>query len=601
MHRVSDYPWQVLICEPNSAGKGKPKELLVAKVPLASTDDWKSEILIEKYRVQIVLENKQGYQSLAVKVFSSTLETKNCFVILRTSYKDQEPYNFDGPVKHDEIYRQSPHDLDAWIVTEIAMQGVPLAALYKDDVFHVAVSGSPALYQNSCSQAFDLTDKQLSICSGDNGQSPGLRLSGTTNAGENYNKDAGQIFSPGKIIECYHACDSQNAHNFEVILFNLEGNKLSILRRGVNQYVARHFSHNPNVGQFGALAFTTAWMNLRKNESLKSDYWVVPAVEYANAQYNRDAFWISMMLDPKMDAQALTSELAVLNHYAEYPLLAIIWAFRNQRMGCAQEPSRVQAYLDLVTEHVIDGEYHSYTSGDGRFDFQYWADLIAFEPDDVVVYNQGLLALALMTAKEMGLRLMVDPALARQRYQELYNAAGYFPISKKKSHLVGPDPLVGDLLAQLLFGKSLLKKEQVNSHFDLLNKVALTSYGYRNVTRIDGSFATSADYDIPGYVAQANRSQHQDGAYVRGGSWFLYDNIFLLDACLHGIPSAAQLLVWRIKIELDQYGTTFEYLNTLTGEPHKANMGWNIAIYALIRYFVAEGRLSRSLLDQIEK
>jgi hypothetical protein len=169
-----------------------------------------------------------------------------------------------------------------------------------------------------------------------------------------------------------------------------------------------------------------------------------------------------------------------------------------------------------------------------------------------------------------------------------------------KSHLLSPDSLVPDLLANIYLGAPLLPRESVAAHIETLNRVALTPHGYKVLCRNNGDYPTEADTTIEGYRSESQRAEKAPGDYQRGGSWFLYDCVCLLDGVLHEVPTAAQLLVWRIRMEMDAYGTTFEYLHTKTGQPHKSNMGWNVAIYAFLRQLTAEERISPQILQQIE-
>ena len=258
---------------------------------------------------------------------------------------------------------------------------------------------------------------------------------------------------------------------------------------------------------------------LRKNETGKINYWVVPSVEYANTQYCRDAFWISMILPVDIAAECLKSELDSVNHYAEYPLFTILWAYRAKMQKGTIDLSKVQQYVDAVERHAKGGYFYSFDKNDGRLDFQYWGDLIAFDKDDVITYNQGLFVLALNAAQEMGLKIKTDPAKAKQLYQNLYNAkTGFYPISKKKNTIVGPDPLLPDLLSQIYFNRSLLPTDRVLSHYNFLVTHLRTPFGFKSLAQQNGAYLTNEQYDVSNYVSQANKSSLSDGQYLKGGS-----------------------------------------------------------------------------------
>ena len=92
-----------------------------------------------------------------------------------------------------------------------------------------------------------------------------------------------------------------------------------------------------------------------------------------------------------------------------------------------------------------------------------------------------------------------------------------------------------------------------------------------------------------------------DGRYFKGGSYFLYDNLFLIDAYLHGVKGAEELLIWRVSLDFKIGNTTYETLNTKTGEPWKPNMGWNVAIYSIWRKLMDEGKADDKLFKAIDE
>lgn len=537
-------------------------------------------------------------------VFNATASSNKptqLFLSLTARYTHETPYNFNGPVAGSEIFRQSPHDVNAWIVTTIAEQAVPVVALKTEGGFEVALNGSPYLYDNFTSQAFYHNDKIASLRSGDDGQSPGLKPDTARTLSLDYNAEKTQVFSPGRVLAHYHTVSPSESHRFEGLLFTSNTSSVNGLRKDVNQFAADYFSGGSATDYFGALAFVTPYMNLRTNETGKSDVWVVPSVEYSNIQYGRDAFWMSMMLDPTLAAECLRNELATVNHFAEYPLFAVIWAYRTHKAGMVVDSALVQQYVDAIEARVANAWYYSYLESDGRLDFQYWGDLMALEKDDVVTYNQGLLAVALRAARDMGLVVKTDPQKAAAQYRSLYNSdLGFYPVSKKKLNILSPDPLIGDLLSILYFEQPLLPDKAVRSHFERITKNAATPYGFKIVSNADGTYLRPQQYDIPGYTSQVNREKIPDGRYFRGGSYFLYDNLFLIDAYLHGIEEAEPLLRWRVSLDFAIGNTTYETINTKTGEPWKPNMGWNVAVYAIWKKLVDDGRASGSLFKEID-
>jgi hypothetical protein len=524
------------------------------------------------------------------------------YFALRGQYADGTPYCFNGPVPGSEIYRQSPHDVDAWIVTTIAEQAVPMVSVQTPQGFTVALSDTPAAYNNFTSQEFYPAQRTIGLCSGDSGASPGLKPDTSKVLNLDYNAEAGQKFTPGKVQRYHHWISPGTTHHFDGIIFNSNASTLNGLRKVVNQYAAEHFSNGRYKNYFGALAFTTAYMNLRTNDSGKSKFWVVPSVEYANTQYGRDAFWIATMLPPQYDAECMASELHTVNPFAEYPLFAIIWAYRAFKNNRPVDLTKVQAYVNEIERRARNHEYYAYDAKTGRLDFQYWGDVMAFEKDDVIAFNQGLFALALRAAKTMGLKIVSDPDRAAAQYRSLFNAElGFYPISRQKNTILGPDPLVPDLISQIYFDVKLLESSTVRQHFNRMMTKSKTPYGFKIVATANGDYLPAEAYDVPGYLSQVNREKMPDGRYFRGGSYFLYDNLFLIDAYLHGIAEAEQALIWRVCLDFKAGNTTYETLNTKTGEPWKPNMGWNVAIYAFWQQLVDQGKADGKLFEAVNR
>lgn len=571
----------------------------VVKLPENLTEPFSVEKSVNDFNVNISLTPKEGYAAFKATVTSEKNDAK-CFLSLRSIYLSGRPWNYNGEVTKSDTYRQSPHDVNAWIVTDIAEQAIPMVALKSDSSYVVAVSNSPAYFKNFTSQEFNLETNFVALCSGDNGG--GTQPDSSKLKNLNYNTEKTQIFTPGKVLAFYPNVSNARPHVFEGIIFTCKAQNMNGLRQSVNKKVADYFSKGKYTDYFGSLAFTTAYMNLRVNETGKSDFWVIPSVEYANTQYCRDAFWISTMLSPEMDAQCLKSELDSVNLYAEYPLFTVIWAYRNKMKGMDVDMAKVQKYVDAIGKHVKNGYFHSYDDNDGRLDFQYWGDMVAFEKNDVVTYNQGLYALQLICAEKMGLKTSTSSELAIKNYKGMFlPEKGFFPVSKLKNNILGPDPLVPDLVAQMILKKPLLDKSQVQQHFQKIISNSKTQFGYKIYSAPDGSYLPYSAFDVTNYISQVHKDNLPDGRYQQGGSWTLYDMLFLLDAYLHGVEGAKQELVWRACIDFKIGGTTYECINTKTGEPWKPNMGWNVAIYAFIRELIDAGKMDNEVLEAIDK
>ena len=588
-----DIVWTIVLEQPGKEG------MEMGVLPQDLSNKFSLEKEVDGIKVSIETSPKNGYTVLKATA-TSVKAGAACFLSLKAKYVSAEPWNYDGEVSRTEIYRQSPHDVNAWITDSLAKQAMPMVALKTKNGFVAAISNAPVFYNNYTTQQFNLSKSEIILSSGDNGLTPGM-VPATMKMGA-YNAEKGQKFTPGTVNEYYHDISADNPHIFEAIIISNNVTDLKNLRKDIVLKVSDHFSQGKYSDYMGALAFTVPYMNVRLNDSKKSTYWVIPSVEYSNQQYCRDAFWISTMLPDSIAAQCLKNELDSVNHYAEYPLFIPIWAYRTIKAGGHVDLQKVQAYVDIIETHIKNGYYYSYDSNDGRKDFQYWNDCIAFDTADVITHNQGLLCSALLAARELGLQIKTSPELAIKNYQNLFNSKlGFLPLSKLKDTILSPDVLTGDLLAQLYFNKPLLNKEIVQLHYNKIVEQSKTNYGYKIVAGPDGNYLNSAAYDWNDYISQVNKGNMQDGQYQRGGSWTLYDMLFLIDAYLYGIKGVEDEIIWRSSLDYKIGATSYECINTKTGEPWKPNMGWNVAIYSFWKQLVNEKKADDKLFNSIHK
>ncbi len=529
---------------------------------------------VDNIQVEVTIENLQDLLIFNVKARSEI--NKKCFLSLKASYRNGTAYTYNGPEETSKILRQSPHDPKNHVFPHLVKQAIPMVALNDGESFFVAVSNTPALYDNFTTQVLDNEKKFVSINSGDTGMPGGSDTSKIT------------------IESHYHDIGIGKSHTFDGILFKSAANDLSNLRKDVLTSIAKRWGNNIT-DRFGATAFGSNYMLIRKNETGNSKYWVVPAIEYANKQYSRDAFWQSMVLPPEYSRECYLNEAVAQSTGAERPLFCMIWAYRTKIEGGQPDMEAAEKTLAYIEKHAVDGWFHSSDKKE-RKNFQSWKDLAAFEETDVISYNQGLLAVALMSAEALGLKPSVSSEKAIKNYQSLFNiVGGYFPLSKEKD-MLSVDPLVGDLLSQLYFKKVLLSDESVISHYNNVVSKAKTAYGFKVSCLPNGDYAPLDWYSVPGH----DLGKQEIGNYQFGGSWFLYDMLFLIDSYLHNAPGALDEIKWRGSLDFKLGGTYFEYINTINGKPNKANQGWDAAVYFIWRKLIDQGKADNSFFDEID-
>jgi len=574
-------PWHLYVEQPGKA------QVLVESFALADDADLTIKKSLAGFEVEAALGKTSDYWTFTAKVRSQQ-PGHECYLSLVRSYAgDATPVTFNGPVEKSAIYRQSPHEPSDYDFQALVMQPVPMIALQTPEGLEVAISDTPALYDNYTTQTYDLAKRSLALSTGDNA----VIWNGTA---FEPNPDHSDRTGRYRIEPRYFSLDAGKEHRLEAIIVRSSGGQAGNIHQVVNLAVSRHWSQGRIKDLLGATFFSSAYMNLRVNETGRSRFWVVPSIEYSNKQYSRDAFWISMVL-PLPYSQACFEQEALYDSKfigAERQLFTLIWAYRNFRSGATVDKQRVERILRLVEAQAPNAYFSGYTSVE-KGAFQGWADLLAFDQDDAISNNQGLFVTALMCAQAMGIEPHVSVPQALRNYQDLYNPdLAAYPLSLRRKQILAVDPLMGDLLAQVYLGKVLLPDKDVLAHYETLKRKAKTAFGFKVFCAADGGYLAVDQYGSKTFKPIMDGEVSMNGNYQFGGSWYLYDMLMLMDAHLHGAKDAEDLMIWRTKLEFATGGTTYEFLNTLTGKPAKPNMGWNSGVYGLWSELMRQGKAS---------
>ncbi|MEI8039246.1 MAG: hypothetical protein WCJ14_12725 [Verrucomicrobiota bacterium] len=589
--QAQQQPWHLYVEQPGTA------PLLVDSFALPDGADLTIKKSLEGFELDASLGKTAGYWTFTAKIRSQQ-PGRECYLSLVRSYaEDSVPVTFNGPVAQSAIYRQSPHEpLDHGFHT-LVVQPVPLIALKTPEGLEIAISNTPALYDNYTTQTYDLAKRSLALSSGDNA----LVWNGTAFEPNPDKSDRTALF---RIEPHYFALAAGKEHRLEAIIVKAPADQVTNIRQLVNLAVSRHWSQGRITDLLGATFFSTAYMNLRVNETGRSRFWVVPSIDYANKQYSRDSFWISMVLPPEYSKSCFEHESRYDSKFigAERQLFALIWAYRNSLSGATVDKQRVERILRIVEAQAPNGYFSGFNPDvKSQGTFQGWADLLAFDKDDTITNNQGLFVTALMCAQAMGIEPHVPVPQALKNYQDLYNPGlAAYPLSLKRNQILAVDPLMGDLLAQVYLGKALLPDAHVLAHFETLKQKAKTAFGFKVFSAADGGYLALDQYGTKTAKSAMSGDQTQNGNYQCGGSWYLYDMLMLMDAHLHGAKDAEDLMIWRTTLEFAAGGTTHEYINTVTGKPAKPNMGWNAAVYGLWSEIIRQGKAGDRFFKAID-
>ncbi len=540
------------------------------------TDLYSTEI--ENFKIIIKPEMKNNYLSIKISVESLNTE-RDCFISLRCT-GESELYSFSDVCNKRIVMRQSPHDPSNHNLSKMIKQPVPMAALKTNDGFYFAVSDTPASFDNQTTQTFDPQAGYFLISSGDNGEQA---------------NDEGIDFPYSS-----HITKKGVPHTFTLLISRSKAQSIQSLRQDVFEVIAEQWGEISS--PYHALAFATNYMHFRKNETGYSNHWIIPGIEYANKQYTRDAFWQSMILPLAMEQQIYDAVYEERYKYAENAMLYIIWTARLKRSGGVPNIERAKDALKFITQNTIDGCYKTPRSKElqhGKM-MRSWYDICDFEDDDVITYNQGLLATALFGAQELSLPTSLSIEQSVTAYQNLFNVEkGFFPLSRDKMAMC-VDALVGDLLSIVFFDQPILPTNMVKLHFDAMNNIARTDVGYKVTCDITGNYLPPEFYCTDGNIIPDYQHPNK-GQYSWGGSYFIYDMLALLTAVAHKVEGAEEAAYWRTAVEIKIGGTYHENLNTLTKMPGKPNQGWNAAIYALWTIMMEKGLVSDNYLRKVDK
>lgn len=347
-------------------------------------------------------------------------------------------------------------------------------------------------------------------------------------------------------------------------------------------------------GRFKELCLRIGRMNV-------DDRKVVPSAAYAHRTWMRDAYWtlgglgdsVLMQytwerfanLQDKLTGQVPTtiqhSDQMESMHDDESTALFMLLAVDVQRRGLPlwEEPLHLGA--QFLRNRIDDaGRVHA-----GPGPYTWWLDTLSLGTRDTVTYSQGLTAVALRGAAELGLLPLSLAERAEAAYAGLYRSdLGTLPLSAHTT-LLDVSCLVGEHLSFRYFGRPMLPTAVVESTLQRFHRANFPDgafLGFKVATQLDGAHFPSewlhvAPDNLPGY-------------YHNGGSWLLYDALALDAARQHGIAEATPLLAARIRAETRYEDTLHEYLATTDSHGHlgrvprdwRKDYAWNSYVGTLV-------------------
>jgi hypothetical protein len=309
----------------------------------------------------------------------------------------------------------------------------------------------------------------------------------------------------------------------------------------------------------------------------------VPNMNYMPDMYNRDCFFAAVStynkeLNLSLWNQWTKTQTArgaigtIITPYMgsveakdnEASIEWLIWAMLNKRrFGFIPPEDKIKTTVDYVLN-----EFDSAGDGICRSHFPLCqVDIIDFNPKtDRLAVNQGMLAIALRTIRELGYPVSdAHIEKAEQAYRDFYDVKRkHLLFDKKYPDLISLTDLEPEFFSYWLFGRPLLTDEMVIHHLNqvpLLNKVADSphpEYGTTapiliRLTQDKKGYAyLSKDYQPFEKFGEENYADGKnDGFYYNGGSWFRPEYCAYVVGMKHGWKKARDLMENRVWAEIN--------------------------------------------------
>lgn len=278
----------------------------------------------------------------------------------------------------------------------------------------------------------------------------------------------------------------------------------------------------------------------------------VPNMNYAPDMYNRDSYFSTIASynkelnisiweqwgktqTPKGCIGTIITPLmgSVEAKDNEATIEWLIWAMMNKRrFGVILPQDKIKKAVDFVLN-----EFDSARDGKCRSHFPLsQVDVIDYNPKtDRLGVNQGMLAVALRTIKELGFKISETYIQkAENEYRNFYDKKRkHILFDKNFPDIISLTDLEPEFFSLWLFNRPILTDEMVKNHLDqipILNKVSNSphpEYGttapicVRLTKDVKGYAYLSGEYQPFGKFGEANYSDGKsDGFYYNGGSWF---------------------------------------------------------------------------------
>jgi hypothetical protein len=344
----------------------------------------------------------------------------------------------------------------------------------------------------------------------------------------------------------------------------------------------------------------------------------VPNMNYAPDMYNRDSFFATVASynkalnisiweqwgktqTPEGGVGTIITPLmgSVEAKDNEATIHWLIWAMLNKRrFGVELPQEKIQKAVDYVLNEFDADRDGKCTA---RFSLSQ-VDIVDFDPKtDRLAVNQGMLAIALRTIKELGFDISEDYILkAEAEYRNFYDPERkHLMFDRNFPDIITHTDLEPEFFSLWLFDRPILTNEMVQNHLEqmpVLNKVSNSPHPELGTTapicvrrtRDEKGFTyLTGDYQPFEKFGEDNYSDGKsDGFYYNGGSWFRAEYCAYVVGLKHGWTKAEKLMENRIWAEIYlhpewPFSKEFiptKYTTTDSWWPSTRGLCWNVFI-----------------------
>lgn len=344
----------------------------------------------------------------------------------------------------------------------------------------------------------------------------------------------------------------------------------------------------------------------------------VPNMNYAPDMYNRDAFFSTVSSynkelnltiweqwgktqTPKGGIGTIITPLmgSVEAKDNEATIEWLIWAMLNKRRFGVTLPKEK---IKKAVEYVLN-EFDADRDGKCKSHFSLsQVDIVDFNPKtDRLGVNQGMLAIALRTIKELGFDITeAYIQKAEKEYRNFYDVKRkHLLFDRNFPDIISLTDLEPEFFSLWLFKRPMLTDEMVKNHLDqipVLNKVPSSPHPEFGTTApicvrltndAKGFAYLSRDYQPFEKFGEQNYSDGKnDGFYYNGGSWFRAEYCAYVVGLKHGWKKATQLMENRVWAEINlnpkwPFSKEFiptKWTTTDSWWPSTRGLSWNVFI-----------------------